>query len=524
VRASVVAAWLAAALIAGWCIRASDAAHRASLSPKEVRQRTEKLPPDLTYEIAAMQYVLRPEELAELLEDVRADRCRAWIDAWWDARDPIPTNAQNEAREEHEERRLSAQAHFGRGKWPGWDDRGEVLIRYGAPAVRDEIDADVLPPGIFIPAEELWYYPQFNVYARFADTGFNGFAQFQEGVDIPVSERPRSDRRNLASEFNPDLPMDYMTIDAPLADAMNLLPPLADAQYEDFLDRVYGYYDLEDKMPAVYPFDFAAMHIPAFMSVQSFRGGDGLDRVDVSTEFESTVTPLSVTSNRRRFATTSVFWDRDGVEIARLSRVDSIGTDLVATDSIAGVVNQVTTTLPPGTYRVAITVEEEGSGRFASTRREVRCHDMDEGMAMSDLMLTRSIAPARDGSSFNRGALEVVPRPSGRYRVGWPVPVYFELYHVPENYRGQRTYSVEYTIKPKEARSRSLWARLFRRGEDAIQVRSAFDAVAPGVDDFVRFTAGTKKLSPCEYVLEVAVTDGDALRRVVRETTFHLVK
>jgi hypothetical protein len=382
----------------------------------------------------------------------------------------------------------------------------------------------VLPPGVLVPAEELWYYPQFNVYARFHDTGFNGFAQFSETVELPVADRPRSDRRNLASEYNPDLPMDFMDVDMNPADAMFLFPPLADAHYDHFLDSVHGYYDLEDQAPAVYPFDFPAMHIDAAMAVQSFRGGDGLDRVDVSTEFESTVAPMSVQSSSRHFVTTSVFWDRDGKEISRLARVDSIRTDFAAKDSIAGVVNQITTTLPPGTYRMAVTVQEQGSGRFASARREVRCDDMEEGMAMSDLALARSITPAREGSPFNRGALEVVPRPSALYHTGWNVPVYFELYRVPTNFKGVRSYSVEYTIKPKEPRKRSVWSRLLGRGEDPVQVRSAFNAVAPGVDDFVRFTAGTKNLSPGEYVLEVVVTDSDALRRVAREITFQLVK
>jgi GWxTD domain-containing protein len=522
--APVAAVWLSAAIIAVVCGRQSHAGVHPPLSNDEVRKRAEKLPADLTYEIAAMQYVLTPLELADLLEDTDEARCRAWIDAWWDARDPIPTNAENEARDEHERRRLNAQAHFGRGRWPGWDDRGEVFIRYGNPAVRDEIGADVLPPGVFIPAEELWYYPQFHVYARFHDTGFNGFAQFLEQVETPLAERPRSDRRNLASEYNPDLPMDYMDVDMTLADAMFLYPPLADAAWDNFLQQVHGYYDLEDLMPAVYPFDMPEMQLPAYMAVHSFRGGAGVDRVDVSTEFESSARPLSAGSTCRRFITTSVFWDRRGVVIARHSRADSIATDALVTQPVAGVVNQITLTLPPGTYRMAVTVEEEGSGRFASTRREVICHGMNEELAMSDLALARSIKPAREGSPFNRGAIEVVPRPSAKYRIGQPLPVYFELYRVPADHRGKHSYSVEYTIKPRVERRRSLWSRLIGRGEDPVQVSSSFRAVSNSADDFVQFTAGTKNLPAGEYVLAVEVTDGAELRRVTRETTFSLLK
>jgi hypothetical protein len=219
-----------------------------------------------------------------------------------------------------------------------------------------------------------------------------------------------------------------------------------------------------------------------------------------------------------------VFWNRRGEEIARLARVDSIRTNPFAADSVAGVVNQLTTTLPPGTYRMAATVVEEGSGRFASARRNVNCYDMDGGVAMSDLALARSIDAARDGSPFNRGALEVVPRPSGQYRVGESVPVYFEVYHVGENGAGAHAYAVEYTIKPLSGGRRSLWARLLGRSETPLQIRSTFDAVAPGPHDMVRIFAGTRNLWPGEFRLEVAVTDEASSRRIVRETTFRLVK
>jgi hypothetical protein len=165
-----------------------------------------------------------------------------------------------------------------------------------------------------------------------------------------------------------------------------------------------------------------------------------------------------------------------------------------------------------------------GSGRFASTRRDVTCHALDAELAVSDLALARSIGPVRDGSPFNRGAIEVVPRPSARYRIGQPLPVYFELYRVPADHRGRRSYTVEYTIKPAGPRPRSLWSRLLGRGDDPVQVRSVFEAVSQGADDFVHFTAGTKNLSPGEYVLEVEVIDGDGLRRVVREATFRVLE
>lgn len=510
-----------AAVSIAWPV-APHAGEKTPLSSRELRKRTEKLPPDLLHDVASMQYVLRPGELADLLSDTSPDHCRKWIDEWWAARDPIPTDSANPAREEHERRVMSALAHFGRGKWPGWDDRGQALIRYGEPGARMKSDADVLPPGVLVPAEEMWYYPQFDVYARFSDTGTFGFIQYMETVKTPVSERPRNDRRTFASEYNPDLPMDFMDVDSPLPHTMGVVVPLADGDFDRFIDRVFGYYDLVDQMPAIYPFDFAKMHIPAYVAVDHFRGGEGVDRVDVSTEFASTVRPLQVDSHFRVFTTTSVFWDYGGAEVARYAREDTIRARPFAGDSLATVLNQITMTLPPATYRMAVTVVEKGSGRFATVRREVECDDLEGGIAMSDLELARTIGSARDVSAFNRGPLEVVPRPSGRYRAGQPVPVYFEVYHVGIDKHGARKYTVEYSVRSTEPRS--LWSKLTFRKEPGVQVRSSFEAVAPGPHDAVHVSALTRNLDAGDYMLQVAVTDHASSRRVVRETKFRLMK
>ena len=512
----VVATILTLVIAAG-----AGAGKRAPLDSDEVRKRSEKLPADLIHEIAGMQYVLPPDQLSELLSQSDPRKCRTWIDAWWDARDPVPTNAKNEARDEHERRVLTAQAEFGRGAWPGWDDRGEVYIRYGDPLTRALSGADVIPPGTYVPAGELWYYPQFNIYTQFAESGRFGYVQYQETVHLPPSERDRSDRRVIASEHNPDMHMDYMGYEFDIPGVMHAGVPLAGADYDNYLKKVYSYHDLVDQAPAVYPFDFSDMHIPAAVSVQSFRGGDGVDRVDVNTEFMSSTGPVKVSARSRRFITKSVFWDRQGVEIARQARVDSILT-AVGGDSSAAVLNMLTVTLPPGAYKMAVTVEELGTKRFATARRTVMCHDMEGAIAMSDLLLARTIDVAREESAFNRGPLEVVPRPSGVYKVGESVPVYFEVYNIGVDKAGAHAYSVEYAVKPKRDRPRSLWWRLTRKKEEALSVRSSFETASFGPHDVVHVSAVTRNLWPGEFVLEVSVIDAATSKRVTRESTFRL--
>lgn len=154
-RVAVLAAALAAA--PGVAPRAFADQPLRELSRKDIRTRTQSLSPPLAREIGALQYVLRPQEMAVLLSVPAEDRCRRWIEQWWADHDPDFTTPENEAREAHEDRVLSARAYFGCGPWPGWDDRGEALIRYGLPAFSEYAPAAVVEPGIYVPAQVLWY-------------------------------------------------------------------------------------------------------------------------------------------------------------------------------------------------------------------------------------------------------------------------------------------------------------------------------------------------------------------------------
>jgi hypothetical protein len=180
--------------------------------------------------------------------------------------------------------------------------------------------------------------------------------------------------------------------------------------------------------------------------------------------------------------------------------------------------------MPPGTYRAAVTVREDSTGKFTSLRRTVRCDDMDAGLAISDLSFARRIGPARNESPFNRGPLEVVPRPSARY--DWPasIPVYFEVYHLGRAIGGRHGYTVEYAIRPATDRPPGFWNRLFGRDEEPVQVRSTFRAVAPGSQDVVHFALDTENLSAGEYVLTVTIIDDATNRSAERERTFVLTE
>jgi len=140
----------------------------------EVRQAdVERLGGKMQREIESLQYVLNAYQTRQFFQ-LPDDSARAeWLDRYWKSMDPTPTTEVNEMKVEHMVRSRLARQLFRSKRWPGWDKRGEVFIRYGAPNLRSKIHAEVTarkthPPG------ELWYYGRHGMMVIFRDESLTG--------------------------------------------------------------------------------------------------------------------------------------------------------------------------------------------------------------------------------------------------------------------------------------------------------------------------------------------------------------
>ncbi len=78
-------------------------------------------------------YIITPEEKAAFLSLTTDEERESFIEQFWARRDPDPTTAENEFREEHFRRIAYANEHFHSGV-PGWrTDRGIIYIKFGPP-------------------------------------------------------------------------------------------------------------------------------------------------------------------------------------------------------------------------------------------------------------------------------------------------------------------------------------------------------------------------------------------------------
>jgi len=128
-------------------------------------------------------YIITDEERKAFMSLSNDEERDAFIENFWQRRNPNPDSPENEYREEHYRRIAYANEHFAAGK-PGWKtDRGHIYIAYGKP---DDIDSHPSGGTYERPADEgggststfpfeIWHYRYLegigeNVNIEFVDT------------------------------------------------------------------------------------------------------------------------------------------------------------------------------------------------------------------------------------------------------------------------------------------------------------------------------------------------------------------
>ena len=105
--------------------------------------------------VGAASRLATPEEINEFLTLPDDPAAAAFVEKFWQRRDPSPDRPGNPVRESFEERAAEADRRFGEGGLAGRrTDRGVVFVLYGAPQKTD-YEVSPVPNG---PPLELWVY------------------------------------------------------------------------------------------------------------------------------------------------------------------------------------------------------------------------------------------------------------------------------------------------------------------------------------------------------------------------------
>lgn len=535
---------------------------------KITRAAVEKLAPEMQREIAGLQYLLNPYQLRQFFS-LPTDSLRAeWIEVYWKSRDPSPDTPKNEMMIEHTIRARLARQFFKNKNWPGWDKRGEVFIRYGPPNYRGKVPSEVTVRKVHPPGE-IWFYRKHGMLVSFTDHSLMGNYIYSINplgaaqdispelvefllydTESPLEELIPSNLLEFyrEAEIDPDAKTDWDGIDEMLKGAQQdryLRPRMrgvterwdevVDPDYIDNLPDNPSLVFQQDKVeelannfeavleetPSSYPFNFERNAFPFFYDVAQFRGGENVNRVEVNVEFPVDLSSGEGQPTERKYAAKAVIFDADYNELHRqdteIVLPPAEGTE--AAERLVPV--QLLFSLPREYYRVAVTVEENGTGRLSSYRSTMSFRAFGDELAISDIIFARKIAAAERQSPFNRGALEVVPHPVRRYQRTDAVPVYFELYNLGLDDDGLSSYTVEYKIVPHSPQKSRFWER-FRAPSPVVSSR--FRSSSYGPTDPLYVQVRTDNLWTGSFDFLITIKDDITKSVAFRKATFYIVE
>jgi GWxTD domain-containing protein len=524
----------------------------------------QKLGVPMQREIASLQYLMNPYQLRQFFTLSNDDARREWITRFWLANDPTPTTPENEMRTEHYIRTDIARTEFTRAGWPGWDKRGEVMIRYGFPDYRGKIESEVTSRKVHPPGE-LWFYQRHQMMVRFSDVSLNGnyvydITPFGDAQDISpdlaeflVYDTHQSIQEQIPQQYldmyrdpetDPDVPARSVVQEAIGGIApQRFLRPRTAGENEDIgainstewlhnvpnnpsdifqrdkaVELAANFEGVLEDTPSSYPFNFAKKTCPFYFDVEQFRGGEGLNRVEVN--LEVLVNPVSNHEVvRRTYRATATVMDANYNVIDSETR--EIGVPVSADSPTRLMPSQLYFTLPRNYYRVAVSVNDVDSTRSSAYRTNVSTRNFDHDLAVSDILFAQRIAPTTEPSPFARGPIEVIPHPIRRYAVGSPVSAYFELYNLGLDEGGKSNYEVQYRVVPRTGEKKRFIDR-FNGPEVAFSSSfkgSGYNALEP-----LHIAIKTENLKPGFYDFMITVKDEYWQSIVHRVGTFRIVE
>lgn len=373
----------------------------------------------------------------------------AFIDAFWQRRDPIPATKENEFRTEHYERFDYANRFLGRdAPRPGWQtDRGKYWIILGEPRTREPFDGRNEVVSI-----DLWIYqgdtklglpPRFNLlFFKKEDIGeYELYHPWADGPDALVrrGELLRQ-RQNFAVDILETVSMDLarasLVVDLtdPSADflrATNTIAPQletvrpsmsVDKNFIDItesplrlvdLEEIEGFLRYGDRVSAEYSFRFVSSE--ADFSV--FAGPRNTPFLHYTVKLAPEDFSLQYDDRAREYVTTLdielELRSPEGALLAMHRNAPMIRLSESQHSSAGGMPFAYRDNLPviPGDYEVSVLVRNRATSQYTVVSEPIRVPGTAQRPGLADLLLAYRVETAPDlrvGPDF--GTYEFGPR------------------------------------------------------------------------------------------------------------------
>jgi GWxTD domain-containing protein len=397
-------------------------------------------------DLAHLRFVLSEENAAryQLLSTPGREELLRVV---WAELDPTPTTPLNERREEHYRRLAYARARFGIEEDPGWDRRGELLLRYGVPEHRQVTMADVVDEVGFIPPRELWIYAGLGQAYRLEDPRMRN--HFLDSFEIGGWEKLPSPRYE-AGRVEPELAT--VRARAPAAPVQgDAEAALMSQKLETMLATGQEAYRVK---PQSYRHDYGGAELPFVFDVVNFASDEpGKTDIQVNTAFWAT--DLGYRPEADGFVavleTDAVVKTMQWEDVTRARRTARDRKE--STGNLTGrlVLDQLTLRLEPGHYRLAVSARDSSSGGIGIFKTDFWVRPFPEGeLRLSDIQRALEVRRAKPEDPFRRGAFHVAPYPLGTFPGDRNIYLFFEIYGLRPSPDGEYLYAVDVLIEPRE--------------------------------------------------------------------------
>jgi GWxTD domain-containing protein len=486
-------------------------------------------------------YIITNEERATFKKFSTDDEREAFIEGFWERRNPNPGSPENEFKEEYYRRIAYANEHYASGI-PGWKtDRGRIYIMYGPPdeteshpsgGMYERPDSEGGGTTSTYPFEQ-WRYRYIdgigtNIILEFVDTTMSG--EYRLTMDpgekdallhVPGAGLTMAEQMGLSgssSKMDRFTRTDGMTSGLPvggmLPESMNEFTRL------DTYAKIF-------QPPAVKFNDLKA--------VVTSRLSANLLPFDVRTDFirvtdQTVLTPVTV-----QVANSDLqFQNKEGVMHGVLDifgEITSLGGRRVSTfeKSLAldvpqhefeqyqnhKSIYQEIIPLRPGRYKLSLVLKDDLGGHMGSEELGIVVPNFgDDQLANSSLILADQILPiptSQVGSGpFVIGGTKVRPSVNNTFTRDQRLGIYMQVYNLGVDEKTQKpSFDVRYQIQ-KDGKS------LLDQAEDPENLKKASQQFT------VVKTMPLRLLTPGKYTVQIKVTDNIKKQSVSPSATFEV--
>lgn len=453
------------------------------------------------------------EDLKYILSDQELERFRSlsaipqkieFFRALWRQRDPTPAASINYRLAEHYRRLLYAEQHYEFDGFRTWfnspdklgylnfpqvyqlneefHDKGLIYIRHG------QYDDWAMTAGEDVPGNETWvYYPTATspkMVFHFILENTPGLWRF---TPIITELNLLEDRVQFGHIY-------YRLLQSDPLEQPALINEMArESQQSVFIGLSTDRHSWDK---AIKPLEVAFM-------LSSFRGDSGRTAVEIYNAFSlspliesSKVEPQQVVLEKG-----IMFHNRAWQEIEHWHEASP-----VTVTKQGYYVDLHRFEVPPDSYHVAFFLRPEQNDFLGGWKIDTAIPDYRAArLALSDIQLATTIAPADQPGKFVKHGLLVVPNPMRRFELNKPVYIYFEVYHLTPNGEGKTSFSIEYKLTLKKRGKKGLAGFWSREGKSSIATQ--IEREGKGEMSVEYLAIDVSQLKAGDYELEVTVTD-----------------